>query len=56
LDSNKYLLDFGSQIKYTVLLIVRVEKSIVKSRDESIFDKRKVENNAIDYRLSITNR
>jgi len=28
-------------------------KSIVKSREESIFDKRKVENNTINYQLIV---
>jgi len=29
----------------------RVRNGLLKNRDESIYDKRKVENNAIDYRL-----
>jgi len=31
----------------------RIGNRWLKSRDESIFDKRKVKNNAIDYRLPI---
>jgi len=47
---------FGVHMQYSEvlkILAIKVRNRLLKSRDESIFDKRKVENNAIDYRLPI---